>query len=119
MSPSTMVRALGWVSLGFGVASLAAPRRVATLFGFGDRPRMVRALGVRDVVLGLGLGLARARDPRPWMRARLAAEMSDTALLVEGTRSGAFHRPRSAPGAAFALVCAGIDYALLRQLRRG
>ena len=116
MNVVPLVRAVGWVSVGFGVASLAAPRLVAAVFGFGDRPGMVRALGVRDVVLGTGL--ARSRDPLPWMRARLAAELGDTALLAEGTRTGAFHRLRSAPGTAFALACVALDVALLRGLQR-
>jgi hypothetical protein len=68
MDAVPLARALGWASLGFGVASLAAPGRVAALSGFPGRPEIAIALGVRD--LAIGAGLAASRDPRPWLRWR-------------------------------------------------
>jgi hypothetical protein len=89
--------------------------QAAALSGFPGRPEIAIALGVRD--LAIGAGLAASRDPRPWLRARLASEVSDTVLLGEGSRRGAFRRGRALPGAAFALACAAVEYALLRQMR--
>ncbi|HEX8394131.1 MAG TPA: hypothetical protein VF665_17440, partial [Longimicrobium sp.] len=64
-----MARLLGWGSLGFAAASLAAPDFVARASGFGPRPELAVALGVRDLVIGAGLVVA--NDTLPWMRARL------------------------------------------------
>jgi hypothetical protein len=114
MNPVPIARLLGWGSLGFAVASLAAPRLVAHLSGFRDRPELARTLGVRDLVVGAGL--VGATDVRPWMYARLASEVMDTAMMAEGSRRGAFDRRRSLPGAAFALFCAGVEIAVIRQL---
>lgn len=114
MNSVPMARLLGWGSLGFAAASLAAPRLVAHLSGFRDRPGLARALGVRDLVVGAGLAVS--PDVRPWMQARLASEVMDFVMMAEGSRRGAFDRGRSLPGAAFALFCAGIEIAVLRQL---
>lgn len=58
MSPRTVARAIGAGRVAFGVAMLVAPRAVgrAWVGDDGDRPgasALVRALGVRDLVLGL------------------------------------------------------------------
>lgn len=73
---------LGWVSVGLGLAQLAAPRRVAELVGVAptDRNRnTILALGLRELAAGLTL-LTRPRPAR-WMWARLVGDVVDMALL--------------------------------------
>ncbi|CAA9363915.1 MAG: hypothetical protein AVDCRST_MAG68-4695 [uncultured Gemmatimonadetes bacterium] len=111
MRATTVVRAIGWGSMGFTVASLVAPRALGRAMGLGDRTRLVRALGARDLVVGAGL--AGADDPAPWLRARLACELFDAVLHAGGAASGAFHRKRALTVAAGALALAGLEHALL------
>lgn len=114
MNAEPMARLLGWGSLGFAAASLAAPRLVAHLSGFRDRPGLARGIGVRDLVIGAGL--VAATDVRPWMRARLASEVMDAVMMLEGSRRDEFDRSRALPGAAFALFCVAIETAVIRHL---
>lgn len=61
---------VGVVTLGAGVALLAAPRPVARAAHLGDRPTLARVIGVMDLVLVPGL--LRGRPRWPWMLARAA-----------------------------------------------
>jgi uncharacterized membrane protein len=80
--PLTRARALGWLSVGLGMAELLAPDSVAR-FSIGRdgaaRRRVVRALGVRELISGVGL-LARRR-PTGWLWARVAGDLMDLAVL--------------------------------------
>ncbi|WP_447598163.1 SRPBCC family protein [Nitrospira sp. Nam80] len=72
--------ALGWFSIGLGVAELAAPRFLAKTIGVpGHHPLLFRLLGLREISSGLGI-LAR-RQPAVWMRSRVWGDMMDLALL--------------------------------------
>jgi hypothetical protein len=72
-------------------------------------------IGARDLVIGAGL--AAAADPEPWLRARLAAEVSDAVLHAAGAANGSFHRARALTIVAGAVALAGLEYALLRADR--
>ncbi|HEX8361821.1 MAG TPA: hypothetical protein VF613_17010 [Longimicrobium sp.] len=113
MQTIKVVRAIGWGSMGFTLASLVAPRTLGHAMGLGDRTGLVRALGARDLVMGAGL--AGANDPTPWLRARLACELFDAALHAAGAASGTFHRKRALTIAAGAIALAGLEYALLED----
>src|SRR4051812_35192963 len=62
-----LARALGWFSIGLGLAEIAAPRRVAQLIGVPDnrstRP-VLQAVGLREITTGIGI-LGRRR-PTGW-----------------------------------------------------
>ena len=55
MDEHGLARALGWVSVGVGLAAVAAPRPLMKAIGLGDRPNLGRFLGVRDIVVGAGI----------------------------------------------------------------
>lgn len=81
-------RGLGWFSIALGVAELAAPRTLATSIGVDPRGATswtLRAMGVREVVAGLGV-LMQPRRPLP-LWARVAGDAIDLALL--GVAAGA------------------------------
>jgi hypothetical protein len=68
--------------VGLGLAQLLAPRQVAQLIGVDDDERTcltMRALGVRELVCGIGL-LSETR-PATWAWARAAGDVMDLALL--------------------------------------
>lgn len=90
-----LVDGLGYLSLGVGVAQIAAPRLVAWLTG--SQPRrahksIVRALGVRE--LAAGAGIISARTTSPWLWARAAGDAVDLALLGSGLAWGRVGRKR-------------------------
>lgn len=113
MEPLVVVRAIGWGSMGFTLASVVAPRALGRAMGLGDRRGLVRVLGARDFVVGAGLAVA--GDPTPWLRARLACEVGDAVLHGVGAVNGAFDRNRALTIAAGALALAGLEYVLLQE----
>ncbi len=113
MEPLMVVRAIGWGSMGFTVASVVAPRALGRAMGLGDRRGLVRVLGARDFVVGAGLAVA--GDPTPWLRARLACEVCDAVLHGVGALNGTFHRNRALTVAAGAVALAALEYVLLRE----
>ena len=102
-SGDTLANALGWFSIGLGVAQLAAPRRMARLVGAsGDETSQatMRAVGVREVAAGVGL----LRQPRAeWAWGRVAGDVMDLALLGRTIASPGGDRDR-AVGATAAVV---------------
>ena len=102
MDDHGLARALDWVSMGVGLAIVAAPGPLMNAIGLGDRPNLWRFLGVRDLVLGTGLLLG--QNTAGWCRARGIADALDVALIFGGAAAGAFRRDRAPIGVA---TCAG------------
>lgn len=98
--------ALGWFSIGVGLAALVAPRAVVRLLGVGDgggRRVVLRLVGAREVASGVGI--LSSRQPAGWLWARVAGDVMDLALL--GTALGS-HRTRRTPAVATAVMVAGV-----------
>ncbi|QKV73552.1 SRPBCC family protein [Amycolatopsis sp. Hca4] len=108
MSPTTERRAqekvqrrgrrLGWLSLGLGVAQLAAPHTVRRLSGVDDSAKsrvVVPAVGLRELVHAAGLLASRRKGVWAWTR--VAGDAMDlTALGVALTHRGGDRRRRLA-----------------------
>lgn len=100
-----LVQALGWFSVGLGLAQLVAPRRVARGIGVDAHSNLVRALGVREVASGFGI-LTR-RKPTSWLWSRVAGDAMDLALLGRAARKPSTARGRiGLVGAAVAGIAA-------------
>ena len=104
-------RCLGWASLAIGLAEIAAPKQVQQLMGLDDRPErrgVLRALGVREIMQGVGI-LTETR-PTPQMAAgvwaRVAGDALDTALL--GVAATKTRRPWSFAAVAAAVLGIGL-----------
>jgi hypothetical protein len=80
-------RALGWFSIGLGVAELLMPQRVARLTGLQGHEVLLMACGLREIATGVGI-LASRRDPAPWLRARVAGDALDLALISSRVHRG-------------------------------
>ena len=111
----TLAQALGWFSIGLGLAQVTIPGRVARLIGVsdGDRSRaLMRLAGLRELVCGFGL-LANSR-PTGWLWARVAGDVKDLAVL------GAALNAAREPGRVMAAMAAvaGIMALDLRGARR-
>jgi hypothetical protein len=113
---------LGLATVGFGATPLVAPGVFARLFGFplpdAATASMMRSLGLRDVVMGMGLWSAAAHGGNyaPWLLARLLTDGGDA--LAVGLGAGLGHRNgRFLALGALALGAAAGDAVLWRLAR--
>ena len=116
-SGTGLANALGWFSIGLGVAQLVMPDSVARLVGVDpdDRTRtLMRGLGAREVVSGVGILM----NPRPtnWVRARVAGDAMDVALLTRALRSGSTNPGRTSASLAAVLAVGVLDAYCAQQL---
>jgi hypothetical protein len=93
----------GWVSTGFGLVQLLAPRSFLRMVGMPYPPWLIRAVGARDLLLGLGL-LARPESPE-WRTTRFVNDVLDTGLIGAAAFAHSTNRRRLG---AFAAVAAGV-----------
>jgi ferritin-like metal-binding protein YciE len=70
---------VGWMSLALGAAELVAPCAVARMIGAKSNPKLIQALGAREIISGLGI-LA-CRRPEGWLWGRVAGDIMDLAVL--------------------------------------
>jgi uncharacterized membrane protein len=94
-------------SIGLGLAEVLAPRAVGRAIGVGDHPAIMRMVGVRKIVTGLGLLSERA--PGAWAWARVAGDAMDLALLGAATSSPDADPRRIAAATAGVLGVTGLD----------
>ena len=116
MDDDGLARAVGWVSVGLGLALVASPARTARQLGMGERPNLGRLLGARDLVLGVGL--LRGGNEAAWLRARGIADALDAALILGGAALGAFPRSRAPLGLTTATSFAALCFLLARRMDR-
>jgi uncharacterized membrane protein len=108
---------LGWFSMALGTAQIAAPRAFCRFVGANDEgaaPRLMRVMGVRELVQGMGI-LARPR-PTTWLWSRVAGDAADLALL--GFTAAKNRRSRTAVAIASVLAVAIPDVYESRYLSR-
>lgn len=98
---------LGLLSVGLGLAELLAPRALGRAVGVGDHPAIIRMLGVRGIVTGLGMLSQRA--PGNWAWARVAGDAMDLALLGAAASSPDADPRRIAAATAGVLGVAALD----------
>jgi hypothetical protein len=75
-------RALGWFSIGLGLAELAMPRTLARAAGMPNLPTLTRTYGLREI--GTGIGILNSKDPSPWLWGRVAGDALDVATVSAG-----------------------------------
>jgi uncharacterized membrane protein len=90
-----LTAALGWFSIGIGIANLLAPRAVARATGVIEQPLLLRAIGMREIASGVGI--LSQRKPTGWLWTRVAGDAMDLALLsVSAARASGPQRRRVA-----------------------
>ena len=84
-----MARGIGFARAAFGVVFLAAPalatrRWLGPAADEGPAKVFIRAVGARDLVLGVGLlrAIESESTVRPWLRAGVAVDALDTVATV-------------------------------------
>jgi hypothetical protein len=116
------VAALGLATVAFGMTPLVAPGIFARLFGFPppdvSTASMMRSLGIRDVVMGMGLWSAASHDGNyaPWLLARMLTDGGDALAIGIGASKGYRNRRFLALG-AFAVGAMAGDAVLWRWAR--
>jgi hypothetical protein len=105
-------RGLGGLSLALGAAPLAAPRQIAKLIGVPERRALLYAVGVRELLAGVGLLATRRKGVFAW--ARVAGDLMDIALL--GTGFAKTRSPRAAGALGFVLGVTVLDLIAARRL---
>lgn len=93
-------QAVGYFSIGLGLAELLFPGRLARLLGLDGREGILRAYGVREIASGIA---ALQPNPGPALWARVAGDVLDLATLAQARDSGDEGKRRNA-NAALAAV---------------
>lgn len=114
--------ALGMGTLIFGAMPVLAPRQFARLFGFPSPDpaivSMVRSLGVRDLVMGMGLWSAATHGGKyaPWLLARSLVDAGDTVSVGLAVAAGV-RNPRFVALGALALGATAVEVAMYTATR--
>ncbi|HEX7841956.1 MAG TPA: hypothetical protein VF469_31010, partial [Kofleriaceae bacterium] len=110
MPSLALSRGLGWFSIALGVTELAAPRALARLIGVDPRgatPWIVRALGARQILAGLGV-LMQPHRPLP-LWGRVGGDAIDLALLGAAAATRCTSTPRIAGAIAAVAGVTALD----------
>jgi uncharacterized membrane protein len=117
MDEERLANALGWFSIGLGLAEVAAPGSVARLVGVRDDDRnrwTLRAMGVREVVSGVGI-LAQPR-PTGWVWGRVGGDLLDLAYLSTALSSNRARRGRVTAAIAAVVGVTALDVLCAQRL---
>jgi uncharacterized membrane protein len=102
---------LGGISIGLGVAEVAAPGALARLIGVDNSSRTrlaIRLLGVREMLNGVGV-FTQYR-PAGWLWGRVGGDAIDLSLLGWALANGVVWQPQRAVGAIVAVAgVTGLD----------
>lgn len=107
-------RALGWLSLGVGVAQIVAPRVLCRLTGIPPTPRVMRLFGMRE--LACGIGILTQQERGPWLQARVAGDVLDLVALAAAAVSGRANTRRVAVSLGAVGAMTAVDLYCARSL---
>jgi uncharacterized membrane protein len=114
VEPRHLTQALGWFSIGLGLAEVFAPRAVGRAIGVTDRPATLQLCGVREIIAGVGLLSERA--PSKWAMVRVAGDALDLALLGAAARDPGADRARIAFAATAVAGVTALDLLAVQKL---
>jgi hypothetical protein len=108
---------MGWLRTSVGIALMVAPGAPMRLAGdespTGAALLLMRTIGIRDLVLGLGtVSAARSTnqsDARRWVMATLASDAIDTVVSLAALRSIGRRDSLVAAGLALGFVCGDLQ----------
>jgi uncharacterized membrane protein len=111
-----LARALGWFSIGLGVAEIATPGRLAELIGVENRPGVFRLLGLREI--GHGVAILSQDSPAGPVWSRVAGDILDLALLSTQLDSDNPDREKTLAATMSVLGVAALDLFTAKSLSR-
>src|SRR3954470_11938944 len=77
---SRVATGLGWFSIALGCVELFATRQLARALGMESNETLLRCYGAREVATGIGILMA--KDPTPWIWARVLGDAVDLGTLA-------------------------------------
>jgi len=101
---SGLTQALGWFSIGLGLAQIASPGGIARMIGLradNETQQVMRAVGMRE--LATGVGILMHPQPAGWVKARVGGDIMDLTLLGAALASDDTERDKTSM-AALAVV---------------
>jgi uncharacterized membrane protein len=101
-----MARALGWFSIGLGLTQILAPRAVARATGMRNHAGLMRVIGIREFVSGVGILV---RNKPGWIWTRVGGDAMDLAMLGMAATEPRQGRKRLALTAAAVAGVAALD----------
>lgn len=110
-----LLQIVAGTSIALGLVELFAPRRVTRSMGLKGLGGLVQLYGLREITKGVGL-LA-ARDPAPWMKARLVGDVLDVATLMPFLASSNAKRQNAALGLLSVLAITALDEFCMKRLQ--
>ena len=111
-STDKLVRALGWFSIGLGLAELIAPNTITRALGLRGKESLVRSYGAREIAAGV-LSLSTEKQAGLW--SRVAGDGVDVATLISGLRHDNPQRNNVAFALMMVLGIGLLDIAVARQ----
>jgi len=105
---------LGWFSIGLGLAESLMPQTMARAVGLQGKESLVRAFGIREILSGVGILMA--RDPEPWIWSRVAGDAMDLGALSGGLRRDNPHLTGSIVATLAVAQVTVVDYACASAL---
>jgi hypothetical protein len=113
-----LAKGLGWFSIGLGLTQLLAPRWLEEKIGLrGDRAGLMRALGARETMAGMGVLLSDKPVGPLW--GRVAGDAMDLALLGAALASPGNEKGRLAGATGMVVGVTLLDFACARMLQTG
>jgi hypothetical protein len=77
-----LAQALGFFSIGLGIAEMLVPRKLTEQFGMQGREPLLPFYGAREIAAGIGI--LTSGNCAPWIWARVAGDVVDLATLATG-----------------------------------
>jgi hypothetical protein len=103
-----LARALGWFSIGLGLAELLAPRALTRALGMEGSEALVRAYGMREIGAGI---MTLSPDKGLGLQSRVAGDALDIATLLAAMRGDNPKRDNVAIALAMVLGVTLLDIA--------
>ena len=111
-----LARALGWFSIGLGMAEVVAPGRLAELIGVESKPGAFRLMGLREI--GSGIAILGQEQPAGGVWSRVAGDILDLALLSTHLGSRNPERQKTLAATVSVLGVTALDIFVARSLSR-
>src|SRR5947209_18500779 len=74
-----LARALGWFSIGLGLAELVAPKAITRTLGMEGKEDLIRLYGVREIMAGM---MSLSLEKSMGLKSRVAGDGLDIATLL-------------------------------------
>ena len=116
MNYRALSRGLGWFSIALGLTQVIAPRWLGRRIGVGDQTTLMRALGVREMLTGVGI-LSRRKPAPALLWGRVAGDVMDMALLGKAFSDRSRTRTQIAVAAGMVAAVGALDAVVAQQLQ--